>query len=164
MTSKLFFSYLRPLEICSSIISPYYVQSLLVLEFFKYLFYLILPMSLKTLSYYDRNIVIREFYLKNSERGKAFVVKHFKDNYGLPRRTIYRILKKIDENPSIESLHRAKGSSGIKALNPRQEMAILKSLENKKGPSTRKAAGRYGVLQRTIQRTLHRLNAKCPKH
>ena len=118
---------------------------------------------MQSLSFRDRNVVIREFYTHNFDKGKNFTVKHFVENYGLKKRTVQRILKRIEDDPSENGVARAEGSGRPRLLNPRQEMAVLTSLENRRGPSTRRVAGRYGVSQRTIQRTLHRQDATCPK-
>ena len=120
-------------------------------------------MSLKSLSYRDRNTVIRAFFLKNQDKGKGYTVKHFIDTFEMKETTVRRILKQIEEDPSDEGFTRKKGSGRPKALKPTQARAVLASIENKVGASTKKAAGRYGVSDRTIQRTLHRLNSTCPK-
>ena len=120
-------------------------------------------MSLKTLGYAQRSIVIGEFYKNNADRPKSFIVNHFVTNYGLKRTTVYDVLKKIDALPPGEVLKRFLGQGRPKKLSNRQEVSILGSLENKVGASTKKVAGRYDISKSTVQRTLHRRGAKCPK-
>ena len=119
-------------------------------------------MSLKLLRYRDHNPVIREFFYHNRENGRDFTIKHLVANFGMAERTVQRILKKIEEDPSDEAIECVACSGRPCTLNPRHERAILQ-LENKKASSTRRAAGDYGVLQRSIQHTLHRQDATCPK-
>lgn len=119
-------------------------------------------MALRALKLKERNCLIRDFYLKNRDKGKAFTVHHFRDNHGLNDRTTYRCLMRVEDDAADENMERREVSGRPRALGQRQTQAILRAMENKKGASTSKQASQYGVTTQTIRNTMRRegVNAK----
>ena len=120
-------------------------------------------MAMKFLKFKERNCLVRDFYLKNHDKGKAYTMKHFRDTYGLGESPVYKLLRRIDNSVADENMERRKGSGRPRALNRCQTQAILRAIEDKKGPSTKKQSGLYHVTQQTIRNTLRCEEAKNRK-
>ena len=122
-------------------------------------------MAMRHLKLGDRNRVIAQYYLDHLGEKKVFTIHHFVENYGLARTTVRRAIQRADRirRGRRDTLDRHLGSGRPHALTRRQERQCLRGVENKKGPSTKRQARRFGVTPRTVRNILHRQGAKAPK-
>ena len=67
-------------------------------------------MSLRSLKFKERNLVVREFYLKNHDKKKAYTANHFLGNHGMKKTALYRIMERVDEDDDVENMERREGS------------------------------------------------------
>ena len=126
-------------------------------------------MAMHNLKLGDRNRIISEFYLSHLNHDKLFTIRHFVDNFGLAKTTVFRAIQRADRilrggrRGRQETLDRRPDSGRPHALTARQERAVLHAVENKKGASTMRQARRFNVCQTSIRNILHRQGAKAPK-
>ena len=122
-------------------------------------------MALRNLKLGDRNQIISDFYLRHLNDDKMFTVRHFVNNHGMAKTTVFRAIQRADRICRVrrDSLDRRPGSGRPRAPTRRQERSVLHAVENKKGPSTKRQAGKFKATQRTIQNVLHREGAEAPK-
>ena len=110
-------------------------------------------MAMRNLKLGDRNHIISEFYLSHLNHDKLFTIRHFVDNFGLAKTTVFRAIQRADRirrggrRGRQETLDRRPGSGRPHALTARQERAVLHAVENKKGASTMRQARRFNVCQ-----------------
>ena len=108
-------------------------------------------MALRNLKLGERNRIISEFYLAPLNEDKLFTVWHFVNNYGLAKKTVFRAFQRADKIwwGQRKMLDRRPGSGRLRAA--RQELSILRALENQKRLSTEPQARKYNITQPTIQ-------------
>lgn len=92
------------------------------------------------------------FYENENNISKKSTISHFM-KAGIPRSTLYRILKKHADHGTTTFLPK----SGRPAkISTQQIKKLVKKVNNKTGVSQRKLARQYGVSQSTISRVLER--------
>ena len=53
-------------------------------------------MAMRNLKLGDRNRIISEFYLSHLNHDKLFTIRHFVDNFGLAKTTVFRAIQRAD--------------------------------------------------------------------
>ena len=102
-----------------------------------------------------RQILTYHIWCENST--SKITVCHFVKQ-GIPRRTIYDVLKCYDERKTTNFLPK---SGRPLRLSNKDVQALVKSVNNKTGIKKRRRARRFGVYQSTISRTLtHKTTVK----
>jgi transposase len=103
---------------------------------------------------------VYNFYSENINAGKLYTVHHFQAE-GVPKATVYRILKRFQVNLPAS---RQSGSGGSnRKMTTRKKAALKRAMDNKDGISQRQAAQRFQCSQPTINRTLKKLGIKARK-
>ena len=87
-------------------------------------------------------------------------MKHYQ-NEGIPKSTIYDILKKTDTEKKFNRKTVSGGSN--KALSDSAQSALVRHHTNKKGISYRKLSRKYNVSTSTIRRIFVKSNVQCYK-
>jgi hypothetical protein len=101
--------------------------------------------------------IIMTFFANNRAKGKPYTVKHFVP-MGIPRRTVYSVLRRCDNNTTEG---RKEGSGGHNTIMTGRKLRTLRVLSlDKIGVSCRKLSRRLGVCKTTIQRHLVKIGAK----
>ena len=103
---------------------------------------------------------VYNFYSKNIQSGKLYTVRHFMAE-GVPKTTLYDILRRYDNNLSPTRQPRSGGSNA--KLTPRNLTTLERQFDNKDGISQRQAAKRFQCGLATINRSLKKLNIKARK-
>ena len=92
---------------------------------------------------------VYQFYQENSDKPKSFTVSHFEN---ISRSTIYRIIKRIEEDKSFE---RQTGSGRkTKIMTKRAISQLTKLFDHKCGISQRIASKNFKCSQSLISKTL----------
>lgn len=103
---------------------------------------------------------VYKFYSENIEAGKPYTLRHFMAE-GVPRTTIYDILRRFDTNLPAS---RKAGSGRPPTIMTRRNLATLRRLfDHKDGISQRQAAKRFQCDHRTIGRALQKLTVQARK-
>ena len=98
------------------------------------------------------NEAIATFYELNRPKGKYFTYSNFKNE--LPKTTIYRIMKFVDERGSIS---RKEGSGRPPALDQKQRLKLSRMVNHKTGVSQRKLGEKLNVGKSTVNRHIKSL-------
>lgn len=104
-----------------------------------------------------RRIRIGKFYMQHKDKWKKFTVDHFKPE-NIPARTIYNIIKRVDQNVSFER----KPGQGRKISPKTQKLqrGVKRLVANKLNRSQNFIARKYGVHKKTVFRVLKELGLK----
>lgn len=103
--------------------------------------------------------LVKKFIVKNPTKKKSEIIAHFVQQ-GIPRSTLYRLVKRLDTNQSTKDLKRF----GRPSKWTTEKLKKLKRLtNNKNGVSLRKLGNVFSVDHKTISYNLKKMNIKYRK-
>ncbi|KAI1720756.1 putative tripeptidyl-peptidase 2-like [Ditylenchus destructor] len=103
---------------------------------------------------------VYKFYSDNIAAGKDFTRAHFIKE-GVPETTLYRILRRFDNN--LPAAHQSGGGRPAKIFTPNKLKALRRKFDHKDGISQRQAAKQFNCTQPMICKTLKKLKIDCRK-